>query len=425
MEQLLKEYAKQLKKDEMQMLICPLFSAMPQAQQMKVFDPTPSKNVRKIILATNIAETSITINGVKFVVDTGLVKQRSYEAGTGMDRLSIEPVSQAQAWQRSGRAGREAPGQCYRLFEEDQFEKLQVAAIPEIQRVNLEMVALQLKSMNIHDILHFDFIQKPSTMAFVRALERLYALEALDQQGMLTELGTRMVQFPISPMYSKMLLKSTELGCAEEALSIIAMLSVETIFYAPKQRRDEAGDARKKFLSYDGDHITLLNVYEQFMSSGSSKTSVVVQSEQRRWCRDHFINARSMQRVLQVRQQLKEYVQALKLPIVSSLPDTVPVRKSIVSGCFLNAAVLSKDMQNKSAYKAMCMTKTKRSSIETMKIHPSSALFIRQPLPTYVLYNEVVCTTKNYIRGVLRIEREWLTEMVPKFFKSIRSSDDA
>jgi HrpA-like RNA helicase len=404
LETLLEEYARSLPADAQKLLVCPIFAAMPREQQMKVFEPAPA-GVRKVILATNIAETSITINGVRYVVDTGLVKQRSFVASSGMEMLQTESVSKAQAWQRTGRAGREAPGICYRLFPEETFEQLPERAIPDIQRVSLEVVVLQLKCMNIDDVLGFDFIEKPLKTSLIKALEKLYALGALDNKGKLTTRGRQMAGLPVEPMYAVMLLKATELGCAEEALSVVAMLSVESIFYSPRDKKAEAAQSRARFIAFEGDQITLLNVFTGYTQCGAKQRN--------KWCRDHYINHRAMARVESVRLQLKGYLEKMELPIQSSFPDIDPLRKSIVAGFFLNTAMRSVAEGlggSKTAYKTMC------GRSEVVKVHPSSSLFMRNPPPKWVVYNELVFTSKHYIRSVLVIEKEWLVELAPSFF---------
>ncbi|CAI5711626.1 unnamed protein product [Hyaloperonospora brassicae] len=405
LESLLEEYARSLPPGVLKLVVCPIFAAMPREQQMKVFEPAP-EGVRKVILATNIAETSITINGVRHVVDTGLVKQRSFVASSGMEMLQTEPVSKAQAWQRTGRAGREAPGICYRLFPEEMFEQLPERAIPDIQRVSLEVVVLQLKCMGIDDVLGFDFIEKPLKTSLIKAHEKLYALEALDTKGKLTTRGRQMAGLPVEPMYAVMLLKATELGCAEEALTVVAMLSVESIFYSPRDKKAEAAQSRARFLAYEGDQITLLNVFNGYIQCGVKQRT--------KWCRDHFINHRAMTRVESVRLQLKTYLEKLELPIDSRFPDIDPLRKSIVAGFFLNTAMRSVAEGlgggSKTAYKTIC------GPSDIVKVHPSSSLFMRNPPPKWVVYNELVFTSKHYIRSVLVIENEWLVELAPTFF---------
>lgn len=412
LETLLDEYARTLPADALKLLVCPIFAAMPREQQMKVFEPAPP-GVRKVILATNIAETSITINGVRFVVDTGLVKQRSFVAQSGMEMLLTEPVSKAQAWQRTGRAGREAPGVCFRLFPEETFEQLADRAVPDIQRVSLETVVLQLKTMGIDDILGFDFIEKPKTASLVKAMEKLFALGAFDATGALTERGRHMAGLPVEPMYAVMLLKAAELGCADEALSVVSMLAVESIFYSPRDKKVQAAQSRAKFQAFEGDQVTLLNIFNAYVQ-GSVK-------QRAKWCHDHFINVRAMQRVESVRAQLRGYLERLDLSIGSRLPDIDPLRKSIVAGFFLNTAMRSladgtgAGSGAKSAYKTMC------GRSEIVKVHPSSTLFMRNPAPKWVVFNELVFTSRHYMRSVVIIEKEWLLELAPTFFKKLTS----
>ena len=218
-----------------------------------------------------------------------------------------------------------------------------------------------------------------------------------------------MAGLPVEPMFAVMLIKSTEFGCAEEALSVVSMLSVESIFYSPRDKKEEAAQSRAKFHAYEGDQITLLNVYNGYSQCGAKQRN--------KWCRDHFINHRAMTRVESVRDQLKGYLTKLELPIDSSFPDIDPLRKSIVAGFFLNTAMRTAAEAgvtgSKTAYKTMC------GKSEIVKVHPSSSLFMRNPPPRFVVYNELVFTSKYYIRNVVIIEKEWLLELAPKFFNKI------
>ena len=207
MEKLLNEHARALPAECDKLLVCPIFASLPTSQQAKVFDKAPA-NTRKVILSTNIAETSITISGVRYVVDTGMVKVRSFNPKTGIESLSIQPVSKASANQRAGRAGREAPGTCFRLFTEKAFKSLPEETEPEIKRCNLAMVLLLLKASGIDDLTSFDFMDKPSRDSLVGALETLYALGALSEAGSLTSLGRQMAMFPLEPTFAKVLILS-------------------------------------------------------------------------------------------------------------------------------------------------------------------------------------------------------------------------
>lgn len=280
---LVKEYATQLRPSQQKLLTCPLFAALPPSQQQKVFDPAP-ENTRKVILATNIAETSITISGIKYVVDCGLAKLRGFNPKIGVESLLLHPISKSSAWQRTGRAGREAAGICYRLYTEQTFRELEDDTVPEIKRCNLAAAVLSLKAIGIDNVLDFDYMDRPSRASLVRALEELYALGAINDQGQLSELGKQMAEFPLDPMYSKVLIQSKEYECTSEAIAIISLLSVDSVFFSPSDKREQAAEARKKFLHPDGDHLTLLNVLKSYWEVKGDLE----------WCRDNFINNRNM-----------------------------------------------------------------------------------------------------------------------------------
>lgn len=232
-----------------ELVILPVYSALPSEMQSRIFEPAPP-GARKVVLATNIAETSITIDGVYYVVDPGFVKQNAYDPRLGMDSLVVTPISQAQARQRAGRAGRTGPGKCYRLYTEAAYKNEMLPnPIPDIQRQNLSSTILLLKAMGVNDLLHFDFMDPPPHQTMLTALESLYALSALDDEGLLTRLGRKMADFPMEPQTAKMLISSIELGCSEEILSIVAMLSVQNIFYRPKDKQSQA-DAKKARCAY-------------------------------------------------------------------------------------------------------------------------------------------------------------------------------
>ena len=259
---------KGLGKEAPELKIFPVYSALPTELQSKIFEPA-APGTRKVIVATNIAETSLTIDGIIYVVDPGFVKQKAYNPKLGMDSLVVVPISQASAKQRSGRAGRNAPGKCYRLYTESAYNnEMLPMTVPDIQRTNLAMTVLMLKAMGINDLLHFDFMDPPAEKAMIRALEELFHLGALDQDGLLTRLGRKMAEYPLDPPLSKMLIASVQFGCSEEILSIIGMLSVPTIFYRPKEKQSLADQRKARFHAPEGDHLTFLNVFRSWVESG-------------------------------------------------------------------------------------------------------------------------------------------------------------
>ncbi|CAF4843872.1 unnamed protein product [Pieris macdunnoughi] len=392
--EILYERMKSLGPDVPELIILPVYSALPSEMQTRIFEPAPPGS-RKVVIATNIAETSLTIDGIYYVVDPGFVKQKVYNSKTGMDSLVVTPISQAAAKQRAGRAGRTGPGKCYRLYTERAYrDEMLPTPVPEIQRTNLATTVLQLKTMGINDLLHFDFMDAPPVESLIMALEQLHSLSALDSEGLLTRLGRRMAEFPLEPNLSKILIMSVALQCSDEILTIVSMLSVQNVFYRPKDKQALADQKKAKFNQAEGDHLTLLAVYNSWKNNKFSNA----------WCYENFVQIRTLKRAQDVRKQLLGIMDRHKLDVVSAGKNTVRVQKTICSGFFRNAA--KKDPQE--GYRTLVDS-------QVVYIHPSSALFNRQP--EWVIYHELVQTTKEYMREVTTIDPKWLVEFAPAFFK--------
>jgi ATP-dependent RNA helicase DHX33 len=266
-------------KNTLPMIVLPFYAALPSNKQLKVFEDT-GDNCRKVILSTNIAETSLTIPRIKYVVDTGMIKAKIYTPESNLEILKVHKISKSQAWQRTGRAGREQPGICYRLYTEPQYEGLPLNTIPEILRSNLAAVILQLLAIGIKDALNFDFMDKPSRESLEAAINELELLDAVKNSNEdlyeLTELGRKMSQFPLDPKYARCILAAANVSdckCVEEVIKIVSLLSVDTVFQQVnnQSKRETANAIRQKFVSSDGDHITLLNVYKAYNASKSRK----------------------------------------------------------------------------------------------------------------------------------------------------------
>lgn len=377
-----------------ELLVVPVYAALPSELQAKVFEPAP-EGMRKVILATNIAETSITIDGVKYVIDPGFVKVNAYDPKLGMDSLVVSPISQAQANQRSGRAGRTGPGKCFRLYTEAAFKtEMLPNSIPEIQRKNLSATILMLKAMGINDLMKFGFMDPPPPQTMANALHELYTLDALDDYGFLTGLGRKMADFPMEPALAKTVLASVEHGCSSEILTIVAMLSVQTVFYRPKEKQAAADQRKQRFHSIHGDHITFLNVYRAWELSGRSS----------RWCKDNFIYERSMKRAYDVRGQLMTIMARFKLSVLSN-DDNTTIRKAFCAGFFRNLA--RRDPQD-GVYNTLF-------DQTPVHLHPSLALFGKSV--EYVIYHTLLLTTKEYMHCATAIDPRWLPELAPKFFR--------
>ncbi|KAF4532358.1 hypothetical protein B566_EDAN003662 [Ephemera danica] len=330
--EILYERMKSLGPDVPELIILPVYSALPSEMQTRIFEPAPPGS-RKVVIATNIAETSLTIDGIYYVVDPGFVKQK------------------AQAKQRAGRAGRTGPGKCYRLYTERAYrDEMLPTPVPEIQRTNLATTVLQLKTMGINDLLHFDFMDAPP-----------------------------MAEFPLEPNLSKMLIMSVHLQCSDEVLTIVSMLSVQNVFYRPKDKQALADQKKAKFNQPEGDHLTLLSVYNSWKNNKFSNA----------WCYENFVQIRTLKRAQDVRKQLLGIMDRHKLDVVSCGKNTVRVQKTVCSGFFRNAA--KKDPQE--GY---------RTLVDSQVV---------------VIYHELVQTTKEYMREVTTIDPKWLVEFAPAFFK--------
>ncbi|KAL9292817.1 putative pre-mRNA-splicing factor ATP-dependent RNA helicase DEAH5 [Arabidopsis thaliana] len=392
--QSLYERMKGLGKNVPELIILPVYSALPSEMQSRIFDPPPPGK-RKVVVATNIAEASLTIDGIYYVVDPGFAKQNVYNPKQGLESLVITPISQASAKQRAGRAGRTGPGKCYRLYTESAYRnEMPPTSIPEIQRINLGMTTLTMKAMGINDLLSFDFMDPPQPQALISAMEQLYSLGALDEEGLLTKLGRKMAEFPLEPPLSKMLLASVDLGCSDEILTMIAMIQTGNIFYRPREKQAQADQKRAKFFQPEGDHLTLLAVYEAWKAKNFSGP----------WCFENFIQSRSLRRAQDVRKQLLSIMDKYKLDVVTAGKNFTKIRKAITAGFFFHGA--RKDPQE--GYRTLVEN-------QPVYIHPSSALFQRQP--DWVIYHDLVMTTKEYMREVTVIDPKWLVELAPRFFK--------
>ncbi|RKP07212.1 P-loop containing nucleoside triphosphate hydrolase protein [Thamnocephalis sphaerospora] len=387
---------------KLQILPCPIFAALPAAQQARVFDPAPP-NTRKVVLATNIAETSITISGIRYVIDTGLAKVRAYDARIGMETLLVQPISKSSARQRTGRAGREAPGECYRLYTADTYEDLPEDAEPEIRRCNLASVVLSIKASGCEDVLSFDFLDRPTRNTLIRALEQLFALGALKENGELADAGRRMAELPLDPTYAKVLFQSELLGCTREVIDVISLLSVDAVFYASHEQREQAAEARRKFTARDGDHLTLLSVLEAYSQVNGDHD----------WCRENFVHARAMRQVLDVRRQLEIVCRRLKIdPDASCGQDRESVLRAFLAGFFQNAALLQPDGTYRSVVGG-----------QTVSIHPMSTLFGKRT--EAIMYDELIFTTRQYARSVSAVRASWLPDAAPRYFDRVRIANAA
>ncbi|KAK7908495.1 helicase associated domain-containing protein [Apiospora marii] len=399
-EQELTETARKLGNRVKELVVCPIYANLPSELQAKIFEPTPD-GARKVVLATNIAETSLTIDGIVYVIDPGYVKENVFNPATGMSNLVVVPCSRASANQRSGRAGRVGPGKCFRLYTKYAYmNEMDESTTPEIQRTNLNSIVLLLKSLGINQLLEFEFMDPPPTESLIGALNQLFALQALNHKGELTKVGRQMAEFPTEPMLAKAVLAADKFGCVEEVLSIVSMLSeASALFFRPKDKKIHADSARNRFtVKEGGDHLTLLNIWNQWVDSDFSPI----------WARENFLQQRSLTRARDVRDQLSKLCERVEVASSTCGAANIdPIKKALTAGFFPNAARLQRSGD---AYRTV-------KNNTTVFIHPSSVLMGSDPPEKMVIYFELVQTTKEYMRSCLPIKPQWLNEVAPHFHK--------
>jgi pre-mRNA-splicing factor ATP-dependent RNA helicase DHX15/PRP43 len=377
-------------------LVLPLYSSLPPNLQQRIFKATPA-GTRKIIVSTNIAETSLTIDGVVYVIDPGFSKAKVYNPRARVESLLVSPISRASAQQRAGRAGRTKPGKCFRLYTETSFKKELIAQThPEILRSDLATVVLQLKKLKIDDLVHFDFMDPPAPETMMRALEALNYLGALDDDGNLTDDGSKIAEFPLEPHLGHMLLHAPRHSCSNEILSIVAMLSVPVVFMRPREQARAADDAKARFAHQDGDHLSLLNVYHAYKQNNDDPG----------WCYEQYLHSRSLKQADSVRSQLARVMERVGVPLVSTpfeSPDFyLNIRKALTGSMFMQVGHLERNGHYLTV-----------KDNQIVLLHPSTSIDRK---PEWVIYNELVLTTKNYIRTVTDVRPEWLLDLAPHYY---------
>ncbi|KAG5730309.1 Pre-mRNA-splicing factor ATP-dependent RNA helicase PRP16 [Termitomyces sp. T112] len=380
----------------------PLYSSLPPQQQQRIFDPPPPSRPdgppgRKVVVSTNIAETSLTIDGIVYVVDPGFSKQKVYNPRIRVESLLVSPISKASAQQRAGRAGRTRPGKCFRLYTEKDFMgELEEQTHPEILRSNLSNTVLELVKLGIKDLVHFDYVDAPAPETLMRALELLNYLAALDDEGNLTPLGAIMAEFPLDPQLAKMLIVSPEFKCSNEMLTITAMMSVPNIWIRPNNQRREADAAKQMLTVPDGDHLTLLNVYNQYVLNRHDKN----------WAWTNYLSQRALMQADNVRAQLQRTMEKFDIELVSLSDERklyINIRQALVCGFFMQIA-------HKEGEKGNYLTVKDN---QVVALHPSCGL---DNQPEWVIFNEFVLTTRPYIRTVSDVKAEWLLEYASSYF---------
>ncbi|CAE7175911.1 hypothetical protein PTT_01261 [Pyrenophora teres f. teres 0-1] len=402
LEKLINDYAEGMDEEVPKLIVLPLFAALPQQAQQRIFHPTPYRT-RRVILATNIAETSVTVPGVRFVIDCGKSKIKQFRNRLGLESLLVKPISKSAAIQRKGRAGREAPGQCYRLYTEEGYKTMEERTIPEILRCDLSQAILTMKARGIDDVLSFPFLDRPPREALEKALLQLLHLQALTETGAISPTGLAIAKFPLTPTLGRVLVEAAkpERDCLLDIIDVIAALSVENVFLnlVSEERKEEAEEARRDLFRREGDHITLLVTVQRFAAEEKSLRKA--------WCEKHFVSHRAMDNVMKIRTQLLEQCKQQKLlasdaTASEGAPDEArseAILKCLLRGFIGNTARLMPD----ASYKTLMGN-------QTVAIHPSSVLFGKKV--EAVVFTEFVFTGRAWARGVSVVQLGWVEEVV-------------
>ncbi|XP_069471235.1 probable ATP-dependent RNA helicase DHX40 isoform X3 [Ambystoma mexicanum] len=386
------------------LLILPLYGSMSSDQQKEIFLP-PSPGIRKCVVATNIAATSLTIPGIRYVVDSGFVKQLNHNPRIGMDILEVVPIAQSEAVQRTGRAGRTSSGVCFRVYSKEFWDKcMPEHMVPEIKRTSLTSVILTLKCLAIHNVIHFPYLDRPEERHILEALKQLYQCDAIDRRGHVTRLGQFMMEFPLPPSLACAVIKAASVDCEDLLLPIAAMLSVENVFIRPGdlQKQEEANSRHEELSLQAGgsnDFATLFNIFEQCRMSQSPAV----------WCRQNFIHWRAVKSAMSVERQLQEITKRLKqvkdFPRETrDGPRSEMLRRCLCAGYFSNVA-------RRFAGRTF---RTMDGHGSVVHIHPSSALHKQETELEWIMFHDVLLTSNIYMRTLCPIRYEWVKDLLPK-----------
>ncbi|KAM0575926.1 hypothetical protein D7B24_008809 [Verticillium nonalfalfae] len=401
---LIEEYAATLASNLPKIRVFPLFGQLSIEAQHEAFKPIKGGFTRKVVLATNIAETSVTVPGVRYVVDCGKAKVKQYRSRLGMESLLAKPISKSSAIQRTGRAGREGPGKCYRLYPEDAFNSLEDTDLPEILRIDVLGAVLTMKARGIDDVLSFPLMDAPAIDSIEKALIHLHGLGALADDGSITSAGRKMAAFPVSAPLGTVLLAAAkpQFDCLLDVIDVIAALtSGDDIFMQlqSENERDEAEELRKELYRREGDILTYLTTMQLYAAENADRTL---------WCKKRRVNLRNMKTAMNIRRQLRALCLKENLLAEALPPDPqpfvplAPERAESLLKCFLRGFV------SKTAVLAPDASYVTSQGKHVVAIHPASVLHGQKR--EAIMFLEHVYTQKNYAKKVSVIQANWIIE---------------
>ncbi|KAI0148119.1 P-loop containing nucleoside triphosphate hydrolase protein [Hypoxylon sp. NC0597] len=403
-QRLIEEYSATLASDVPKLLACPLYGQLSIQAQQEAFQPAKKGFTRKVVLATNIAETSVTVPGVRYVIDCGKAKVKQFRSQLGMESLLAKAISKSSAIQRTGRAGREGPGKCYRLYTSETYDSLKDADLPEILRNDVLSAVLTMKARGINDILSFPLMDFPDIESVEKALIHLHFLGALADNGSITEIGKKLAVFPVSAPYGRVLLAASQpqYDCLLEAIDIIACItSGENIFHQlqSEEVREEVEEYRKELYRREGDILTYLTTMQRYTAENADRIE---------WCKKRKINIRNMKQALNIRKQLRGICLKEKMLAEAPPPDPqpfvpmTPERATSLLKCFM------KGFGTKCALLAPDSSYVTIQGKHVVTIHPSSTLHGQKR--EAIMFLEHVFTQRSYVKKVSAIQADWIVE---------------
>ncbi len=376
--------------------VLPLLARLSAAEQNKIFR---NSGKRRIILSTNVAETSLTVPGIKYVIDTGFARISRYSWRSKIQRLPIERISQASANQRKGRCGRVSAGVCYRLYSEDDFNLRNEFTEPEIQRTNLAAVILQMEHMKLGHIEEFPFVEPPDSRLITDGYKLLHELGAINKHNKITDIGKKLARLPIDPKLGRILIESVVESCLTETLIIVSALAVQDPRERPLNKQQAADKAHIKFTDNRSDFISWLNLWEKYHTNKKELSG----NQLRKWCKENFISWMRMREWIDTHQQIKKMLHELNLKINSVSADYNQIHKALITG-FLSQTGFKDEGHE---YQGCRQRK--------FHIFPGSGLFNRGP--KWVIASDIVETQKVYARHLAKIEPQWIISKAQHLIK--------
>ena len=380
--------------------ILPLYARLSASEQNRIFQP---HNGRRIVLATNVAETSLTVPGIKYVIDPGLARISRYSYRTKVQRLPIEPISQASANQRKGRCGRTSDGICIRLYDEQDFLSRPEFTEPEILRTNLASVILQMTSLGLGDIAAFPFVESPDSRYIrdgIRLLEELGAIYTKHHHYHLTDIGRILSQLPIDPRLARMLVEARQLGCIKEVMIITAALSIQDPRERPFDKQQASDEKHRRFADKESDFISFINLWNYIASQQAELSG----NQFRRLCQKEYLNYLRIREWQDVYTQIRQTVKQLAFPINSQLADYRSLHIALLSGLLSHVGM--KEIEKHEYIGARNIK---------FAIFPNSAIFKNQP--KWCIASELVETSRLWGRTAAKIEAEWIEPIAKHLVK--------